>query len=133
MRRQWPSRIEVSIEEHVAVAFWGQATGQLVNSYGEIFPAAISVAPAEAMPVLRHLHDDLGARIWDEAGFVDAFSLSHDWVAESRLAIDQAPIVIGLENHRSGLVWRLVSGRPEVRRGLTALGFTAPWLDARIV
>ena len=76
---------------------------------------------------------DLGARIWDEAGFVDAFSLSHDWVAESRLAIDQAPIVIGLENHRSGLVWRLVSGRPEVRRGLTALGFTAPWLDARIV
>ncbi|MEI7431773.1 MAG: FtsQ-type POTRA domain-containing protein, partial [Betaproteobacteria bacterium] len=31
VRRQWPSRIEVSIEEHVPVAFWGQATGQLVN------------------------------------------------------------------------------------------------------
>ncbi|MFT4012225.1 MAG: glucoamylase family protein [Paracoccus sp. (in: a-proteobacteria)] len=91
--------------------------------------ASFPFAPAEAMPVLRRMHDDLGDRIWGEAGFVDAFSLSHDWVAESRLAIDQAPIVIGLENHRSGLIWRLVSGRPEIRRGLSALGFSAPYLD----
>lgn len=90
--------------------------------------ASFPFAPAEAMPVLRHLHDDLGERVWGEAGFVDAFCPAQDWVAESRLAIDQAPITIGLENHRSGLIWRLVSGRPEVRRGLRALGFTAPYL-----
>jgi len=53
VRRQWPSRLEVSIEEHVPVAFWGQATGQLVNSYGEIFTAVISVPPNAAMPVLQ--------------------------------------------------------------------------------
>ncbi|MFZ4538252.1 cell division protein FtsQ/DivIB [Propionivibrio sp.] len=52
VRRQWPSRIEVSLEEHVPVAFWGQATGQLVNSYGEVFAAAMSVAPTEPMPLL---------------------------------------------------------------------------------
>ncbi|WP_246167853.1 cell division protein FtsQ/DivIB [Propionivibrio limicola] len=52
VRRQWPSRIEVGIEEHVPVAFWGSATGQLVNSHGEIFAAAMSVTPEEAMPVL---------------------------------------------------------------------------------
>ena len=100
---------------------------------GTITPtAALSsfpYAPAEAMPVLRHLHDDLGDRIWGEAGFADAFNQSRDWVAESRLAIDQAPIVIGLENYRSGLLWRLVSGRAEVQRGLRKLGFSAPWLD----
>ena len=77
-------------------------------------------------------HDDLGERIWGEAGFVDAFCPSRDWVAESRLAIDQAPIVIGLENHRSGLLWQLVSGRAEVQRGLRKLGFRAPWLDPAI-
>jgi hypothetical protein len=103
---------------------------------GTITPTAalgsFPFAPAEAMPVLRHLHDDLGARIWGDAGFVDAFNPSHDWVAETRLAIDQAPIVIGLENHRSGLLWRLVSSRPEVRRGLRALGFSAPYLDPAI-
>ena len=52
VRRQWPSRIEVTIEEHVPVAFWGTATGQLVNSRGEIFAAAMTVPPPESMPVL---------------------------------------------------------------------------------
>jgi len=85
-------------------------------------------APDEAMPVLRHMHDELGDWIWGEAGFIDAFSPAHDWAAKSHLAVDQAPIVIALENHRSGLLWRLVSGRGEVRRGLGALGFSAPYL-----
>ena len=52
VRRQWPARIEVDIEEHVPVAFWGQATGQLVNTNGEVFAAAMSVPPSETMPVL---------------------------------------------------------------------------------
>ena len=52
VRRQWPSRIEVSIEEHLPVAFWGQATGQLVNSYGEVFNAALSAPPSVPMPLL---------------------------------------------------------------------------------
>ena len=91
--------------------------------------ASLPYVPEAAMPVLRHLHDDLGDRLWGEWGFVDAFNESLGWVAESRLAIDQGPIVVGLENYRSGLIWRLVSGRPEVRRGLRALGFTAPYLD----
>ncbi|MBD9528317.1 beta-glucosidase [Paracoccus sp. PAR01] len=99
---------------------------------GVITPTAalgsLPFVPDQAMAVLRHLHDDLGDRIWGEAGFIDAFSPAQDWAAESRLAVDQAPIVIGLENHRSGLLWRMVSGRPEIQRGLRALGFTAPYL-----
>ncbi|MBL3580035.1 hypothetical protein BV509_10055 [Rhodovulum sulfidophilum] len=112
----------------------GYAAHSPTHDTGVITPtAALSsfpYAPAEAMPVLRHLHDDLGDRIWGEAGFVDAFCPVGDWVAESRLAIDQGPIVVGLENHRSGLIWRLVSGRPEIRRGLLRLGFSAPYLAA---
>lgn len=52
VRRQWPSRIEVGLEEHVPVAFWGQATGQLVNSYGEVFSASMTVAPSQPLPIL---------------------------------------------------------------------------------
>lgn len=52
VRRQWPSRIEVHIEEHVPAAFWGQGTGQLVNTYGEIFAAGMSTTPTSLMPVL---------------------------------------------------------------------------------
>jgi hypothetical protein len=92
--------------------------------------ASLPFAPDEAMPAIRHFHDELGERIWGEAGFVDAFSMHHDWVAGSRLAIDQAPIVVSLENHRSGLIWRLVMRRPEIRAGLSALGFCSPYLAA---
>lgn len=52
VRRQWPGKIEVNLEEHDPVAFWGQATGQLVNSHGEVFAAAMSRPPSSDMPVL---------------------------------------------------------------------------------
>ena len=60
VRRQWPSRIEVSIEEHIPAAYWGQVSGreakvdpsQLVNTYGEFFSATMSALPAYPMPVL---------------------------------------------------------------------------------
>jgi hypothetical protein len=110
----------------------GYAAHSPTNDTGVITPtAALSsfpFVPEEAMRALRHFHDGLGARIWGEAGFVDAFSLQHDWVAQSRLAIDQGPIVAALENHRSGLIWRLFMARPEVRRGLVTLGFSSPYL-----
>ncbi|HPU79483.1 cell division protein FtsQ/DivIB [Accumulibacter sp.] len=40
--RKWPSRIEVRIEEHRAAAHWGDGSEQLVNTYGELFSAALS-------------------------------------------------------------------------------------------
>jgi len=40
--RKWPSRIEVRIEEHRAAAYWGDGSEQLVNTYGELFSAALS-------------------------------------------------------------------------------------------
>ncbi|HOG02508.1 MAG TPA: cell division protein FtsQ/DivIB [Accumulibacter sp.] len=40
--RKWPSRIEVRIEEHRAAAHWGDGPEQLVNTYGELFSAALS-------------------------------------------------------------------------------------------
>ncbi|WP_424928277.1 glucoamylase family protein [Amaricoccus tamworthensis] len=99
---------------------------------GTITPtAALSsfpYCPEHSMPVLRHLHDDLGDRLWGEYGFYDAFCPSRDWVASTNLAIDQGPIVVGLENHRSGLIWKLGMSRPEIINGLKRLGFKSPWI-----
>jgi hypothetical protein len=33
-----------------------------------------------------------------------------------------------IENHRSGLLWKLFMSCPEVRAGLVRLGFESPWL-----
>lgn len=52
VRRQWPARIEVTIEEHRPVAFWGRDSGQLVNSYGEVFAAPTSAQPPRPLPQL---------------------------------------------------------------------------------
>ena len=42
------------------------------------------------------------------------------------LAIDQGPIVVMIENYRSGLLWKLFMSVPEVRAGLSRLGFSSP-------
>lgn len=52
VRRQWPSRIEITLEEHVPVAHWGQNGGQLVNSHGEVFAATMSTPEEKPMPTL---------------------------------------------------------------------------------
>lgn len=41
VRRRWPDRLEVRIEEHVALARWGQPReSRLVNTFGEVFSGA---------------------------------------------------------------------------------------------
>ena len=84
--------------------------------------------PAESMKALRFFYEVLGDKIWKEYGFTDAFSLHQLWFAASFLAIDQGPILIMIENYRSGLLWNLFTSCPEVKAGMTALGFTAPYL-----
>ena len=49
-------------------------------------------------------------------------------VARDYLAIDQGPIVIMIENYRTGLLWDLFMKDPDVRVGLRRLGFRSPHL-----
>jgi hypothetical protein len=84
--------------------------------------------PAESMAALKFYYYVLGDKLWKEYGFVDAFALRETWFASSFLAIDQGPIIIMIENHRTGLLWNLFTSCPEVKNGMRALGFTAPYL-----
>lgn len=105
------------------------------NDLGVISPtaalSAMPYTPEHSMRALRHFHEKLGDRIWDRYGFVDAFSEQAGWVADTYLAIDQGPIVAMIENHRSGLLWRLFMGIPDVQQGLRKLGFESPHLGGR--
>jgi hypothetical protein len=86
--------------------------------------ASFPYTPAESMAAMRHFYDTLGADLWGPYGFYDAFSQQVDWFPRRYLAIDQGPIVVMIENHRSGLLWRLFMSCPEVQAGLTKLGFS---------
>ncbi len=52
VRRIWPARLEVRIEEHRPVARWGDGRGELVNSYGEVFTAVLGDAELAGLPLL---------------------------------------------------------------------------------
>lgn len=102
------------------------------NDNGTISPTAalssLPYAPHEVVQALRGFLARHGDRLWGRFGFMDAFCESRDWVADTWLAIDQGPIVVMMENHRSGLLWNLFMRVPEVRDGLRRLGFTSPHL-----
>lgn len=102
------------------------------NDFGTITPTAALSAfpytPEHSMKALRHFYYNLGDKIWSEYGFVDAFNETKNWYAKSHLAIDQGPIIVMIENHRSGLIWNLLMSCPEVQAGLKKLGFTSPYI-----
>lgn len=75
------------------------------------------------MAVLKNLYYNHGEKVFGRYGFYDALSLEHDYFPERYLAIDQGPVVAMIENHRTGLGWRLFMQAPEIQEGLKKLGF----------
>ncbi|MCU0419663.1 MAG: Ig-like domain-containing protein [Cyclobacteriaceae bacterium] len=106
----------------------GYSAHSPTNDLGVIAPtAALSsfpFTPTESMDALKFFYYTMGDRLWGEYGFYDAFNITEGWVANSYLAIDQGPIVVMIENYRTGLLWDLFMSAPEVHSGLTTLGFT---------
>lgn len=68
-------------------------------------------------------------------GFADAFNPTFDkssrsgWIAPDTIGIDQGPIVLMLENYRSGLIWKTMKNDPTLRIGLQRATFSGGWLD----
>ena len=110
----------------------GYTASSPTNDAATIAPtAALSsfpYTPTESMNALKFFYYKLGNKLWSTYGFVDAFSLKGPWFATSTLAIDQGPIIIMIENYRTGLLWNLFTSAPEVKAGMLSLGFTAPYL-----
>ena len=118
---------------------WGLTASDTYNGYdaysptndkGTITPTAALSAfpytPEYSMQALKHFYYDLGDKIWSEYGFVDAFNETQNWYAKSHLAIDQGPVIVMIENFRTGLLWKLFMSSPEIKNGLKKLGFTSP-------
>lgn len=118
---------------------WGLTASDTYNGYaahsptedlGTISPTAALSAfpytPEYSMQALKHFYYNLGDKIWSEYGFVDAFNETKNWYAQSHLAIDQGPIIVMIENYRTGLLWNLFMSCEEVKRGLKKLNFETP-------
>lgn len=120
-----------------AQAHWGLTASDIPDGYYATSPtadngttaptaalASMPYTPQESMAALRYFYYTLGDRLWGEYGFYDAFNLPSRWFARSYLAIDQGPIIVMIENYRTGLVWNLFMSCPEIQAGLQKLDIT---------
>jgi hypothetical protein len=125
-------------------SYWARGAGPgSAADDGTIAPTAaggsIAFAPEVTIPTLMHLRVRFGERIYGKYGFKDAFNLSYPansggegWFDDQYLAIDQGPILLMVENYRSGFVWDLLKRSPYVADGLRKAGFSGGWLDATL-
>ena len=60
--------------------------------------------------------------------FPDPAGQKNGWVSPWHIGINEGPIVIMIENHKSGLVWQLMRGCRWLVAGLRAAGFSGGWL-----
>ena len=106
----------------------GYSAHSPTNDLGVITPSAslssFPYTPVESMKALKFFYYTLGDRTWGSYGFYDAFNPGKGWYADSYLAIDQGPIIVMIENHRTGLLWNLFMSAPEVQTAMTKLNFT---------
>lgn len=97
------------------------------NDLGVISPTAalssMPFTPTESLEALHHFYYLMGDRLWGEFGFYDAFNVTEEWYADSYLAIDQGPIILMIENYRTGLLWKYFMQDDEVKAGLDKLNF----------
>lgn len=94
---------------------------------GTIAPTAalssMPYTPTESIAALRHFYFVEGESLFGPNGFYDAFNGDQNWVADSYLAIDQGPILVMLQNHRTELLWNTFMKNPEIKPALDAIGF----------
>lgn len=85
--------------------------------------ASFAYTPEESMKALKHFYRDLGGKLWGVYGFRDGFNESENWFEDVNMGLNQAPIVVMMENYRTGLIWKLFMKNPEVQPALDAIGF----------
>ncbi len=110
---------------------------------GTIAPTAaggsIPFAPDTCIKALRSMFDRYGEALYQDYGFKDSFNPSFTWGEGNEkgwfdrdyIGIDQGPILLMIENYRSGLIWNIMKKNPYIIAGLKKAGFTGGWLSEK--
>jgi hypothetical protein len=108
-----------------------------ISPWGAI--GSLPFAPELVLPLI-HALDEQYPGVTSKYGFKCSFnptfvaedgdSGASGWISEGYYGLDQGPIVLMIENYRSGLFWQLMRSGPYLRTGLQRAGFTGGWLDA---
>ncbi|MFN2441311.1 MAG: glucoamylase family protein [Thermoanaerobaculia bacterium] len=141
--------IDGSNRQFFGYAARGAAANEIRDD-GTIAPTAaigsLPFAPEAVIPAMFEMKRKYGSLLYQKYGFLDSFNptlrqpppfpLEHGtidpalgWFNADYLGIDQGPIVLMIENHRSGMIWEVMRKNEHVIRGLRKAGFRGGWLD----
>jgi hypothetical protein len=88
------------------------------DDIGNITPtgalASFPYTPEASMAALKHYYRDFGETMWGVYGLRDAINPTDNWVSPIYMGLNQAPIVVMIENYRTGLVWKNFMSNPEI-------------------
>jgi hypothetical protein len=100
-----------------------------VDHDGTIAPYGAGMAtmllPEKSIPALKHYFE--ATDLWRyRFGYGDAYSLdppdcNGPWYNRAAFGIDQGPMLIGIENHRSGLIWNTMKRNSSIRDALCSI------------
>ena len=143
-------KIEIDGKMRQFHGYWARgAAATEIRDDGTIAPTAaagsIPFAPEVVIPALAAMKERYGSHLYQKYGFVDAFNPTLTapvpwemnrgaivpgvgWFDDDYLGIDQGPIVLMIENYRSGLIWDVMKKNPHIIRGLRRAGFSGGWL-----
>lgn len=107
-----------------------QAREMDYTSDGTIAPygagASILFTPAESIAALKHYFSD--ADLWSyRFGFSDAYNLDYKggqnepWYHHNYFGIDQGPMLLAIENYRSGLIWKLLEHNDSINYAINSI------------
>ena len=92
-----------------------------IAPYGPL--SSLPFAPEIVLPTIQSMNKKYGKKIWGKYGYFDSFNMTAKWIDTDFLGIDEGPMLIMIENFRTGLVWNYVMKDPIIQKGLNKLGF----------
>ena len=97
--------------------------------------ASLPFAPEIVLPTLHHfnaVYPEMTSKYGFKCSFNPTFESegqgSHGWISQGYYGLDQGPIVMMIENYRSGFLWEMMKQCPFIVAGLRRAGFSGGWL-----
>ncbi len=105
-----------------SAAIWG-STEIDADSLGTIYginpaipSASYAYLPAAALRSIRELYEGYGPVLFTEYGFRKWIAPERNAVASGYDALNQAAVVVMIENGRTGLIWNLFASHPDIQK-----------------
>jgi hypothetical protein len=92
-----------------------------IAPYGSF--SSLPFAPEIVVPTVKSLNTKYAHQLWGKYGYYDSFNLTAGWFDHYFIGIDQRPMLMMIENFRTGFVWNNVMKDPIIQSDLNKLGY----------